>query len=197
MTLSGKRKMTIPSIEINISQFVPSIVGFILFSVIGALLAARFQYRSWKRQWLVRETSRRIDTATAAYEEVSRVIDTRIFRMKQLVYALRSGDPTRIADRRSEYREVLYQWNENLNRYLAKLQIYFGPDVRERYDTGLAYSIVSLAVQIQKHLDGKIGEDTDSLDTIEEKLGKLDIGAFDFNVELIKKIEKMSDLSGL
>ena len=125
------------------------------------------------------------------------MIDTRIFRMKQLVYALRSGDPTRIADRRSEYREVLYQWNENLNRYLAKLQIYFGPDVRERYDTGLAYSIVSLAVQIQKHLDGKIGEDTDSLDTIEEKLGKLDIGAFDFNVELIKKIEKMSDLSGL
>jgi|RhiMetdeSRZDD1v2_1073273.scaffolds.fasta_scaffold249901_2 hypothetical protein len=189
--------MRVPLIEIDLRPFIPQIVGFLLFSVMGALLAARFQYRSWKRQWLVRETSRRIDTATAAYEEVSRVIDTRIFRMKQLVHALRGGDPARIAERRKEYREVLYQWNENLNRYLAKLQIYFGPDTREKYDAGLATSIVGLAREIQKHLDGKVEEGTEPLASIEEKLAKLDIDAFNFNVELINKIEKMSDLSGL
>jgi hypothetical protein len=182
--------MRVPLIEIDLRPFIPQIVGFLLFSVMGALLAARFQYRSWKRQWLVRETSRRIDTATAAYEEVSRVIDTRIFRMKQLVHALRGGDPARIAERRKEYREVLYQWNENLNRYLAKLQIYFGPDTREKYDAGLATSIVGLAREIQKHLDGKVEEGTEPLASIEEKLAKLDIDAFNFNVELINKIEK-------
>jgi hypothetical protein len=186
-----------PLIEIDISQFIPQIVGFILFSIIGAILAARFQYRSWKRQWLVQEASRRIGAASSVYEEISHVVDKRIYRMKQLVYALQSGDPRRIEERRKEYREVLYQWNDNINKYLAKIQIYFGQDARNYFDDKLGKSMVDAAADIHRCLDGRMECAPTTLNALERKLDEVFADIYGFNVELMQKIEKMSDLSKL
>lgn len=111
-------------------------LGFVLTTVVGGWWAARLQERSWDRQ-----NERRLDEdeqqrAAAACEEISRLLDKRLYRMQRLFWVIARLDEDAAAveqldARLSDYNDVLYEWNDRLNSNLALLGSHFGPAARE------------------------------------------------------------------
>ena len=127
-------------------QLLLLVAGFVLTSVVGGALGSWFQRRAWAHQHETqrrdeehqREVQRRDEEhqrALTTFEEVSRLLDRRLYRMRRLYWAARdtavgAGDQERLAAARADYRVVLAEWNDNLNRNLALVETYFGTPVR-------------------------------------------------------------------
>jgi hypothetical protein len=127
-------------------QLLLLIVGFVLTSVAGGALGSWFQRRAWAHQHEIqlrdeerqREVQRRDEEhlrALKTFEEVSQLLDRRLYRMRRLYWAARevaagTGDLERLAAARADYRAVLTEWNDNLNRNLALIETYFGTPAR-------------------------------------------------------------------
>ena len=107
------------------SQIVLLLVGFVLTSVLGGLLGYYFQRRTWDSNR--RESER--SAAAAVFDDVSRKMDERLYRMRLLYWSLKAGDDGRTDEAMRDYRAALVTWNDNLNRNLALAQRYFGEQV--------------------------------------------------------------------
>lgn len=111
-------------------QIILLVLGFVLTSVLGGLLGYYFQRRTWEANR--REAERQ--AGAAVFDEISRAMDRRLYRMWLLYWALRAGDQDRLAKLMDEYRTVLRDWNDNLNRNLALAHRYFGQRVWKYLD---------------------------------------------------------------
>jgi Putative peptidoglycan binding domain len=120
-------------------DLLPLIVGFLLTSVLGGLLGYLFQRRTWAHQHEMQQRDQERQQALRTFEEVSRLLDRRLYRMRRLYWAARSrahetGERSELASALADYREVLIEWNDNLNRILALVHTYFGSQVREQLE---------------------------------------------------------------
>jgi hypothetical protein len=118
------------------------IVGFLLTGVAGGALTFAFQRRAWTHQHDVQRLDLDREAARKTYEELSTLLDRRLYRMRQVFVSARRiadqpGPSTALARDRDEYREVLRAWNDNLNRNLALVDTYFGAPARAYLETGL------------------------------------------------------------
>jgi hypothetical protein len=78
------------------------------------------------RETAVSRSGRRLLTV---FDEISRAMDRRLYRMWLWHWALKSGDGDRIDKALNRYRTVLTEWNDNLSRNLALTYRYFGESV--------------------------------------------------------------------
>ena len=76
---------------------------------------------------LATQRENEISHAFATFEDVSRLLDKRLWRARSVVWSTRDGaDSAEMVKRRLEYRDAVKEWNENLNRNLALVEKYFG-----------------------------------------------------------------------
>jgi peptidoglycan hydrolase-like protein with peptidoglycan-binding domain len=114
--------------------------GFLLTGVLGGSLGYVFQRRAWAHQHRVERAEQQHRLAMTTFEEVSSLLDKRLYRMRRVFWAARrrcegggqhgvdSGDLQAALD---DYRQVLAVWNDNLNRLLALVATYIGHGVRD------------------------------------------------------------------
>jgi hypothetical protein len=114
------------------NQLVPVVAGFLLTTVIGGLLGFLLQNRSWEHQHKVlaseQERQRRLQIAeqerkeaVQIFDEISRLMDKRLYRLRLVYWSLKEeSDPGKRSpaaeERWKEYRQVLYEWNDSVNR---------------------------------------------------------------------------------
>lgn len=113
-------------------------LGFVFTTVVGGLWAARLQDRSWKKQNDARMREAESERAAAACQDITTLLDRRLYRMQRLLWAA-TGAPGQVDDdeleaRRSDYVDVLTSWNESLNVNLSLVGSLFGDDARARLD---------------------------------------------------------------
>lgn len=118
------------------------VLGFFLTSVLGGALAYYFQDRTWKHQLRAQQRDQRREQAMKVFEEVSSLLDKRLYRMRLLFWAAKrrapaGRDSTGLREALDEYRQVVAEWNDNLNRTLALVHTYFGGRARERLEDHL------------------------------------------------------------
>jgi hypothetical protein len=118
------------------NQLVLLLLGFVLTTVLGGLLGSYFQNRTWKHQNRIKLAETERIAGTKVFESLSSLMDKRVYRMMQLNWKLRSDvtDDVMIEKKMEDYREVLYEWNDNLNRNLALVQSYFGTKIRNHLE---------------------------------------------------------------
>ena len=125
--------------------------GFILTTLVGGFLAQSWQTRSAR---IAREAEqKRVEqrAATQVFEELSRIMDKRLYRMRRVHNGLGSNlSKEKMSARWEAYREVLFEWNENLNRNLALVKRYFGDDARNV----LEYKIQARFIEFGRLLEG-------------------------------------------
>jgi peptidoglycan hydrolase-like protein with peptidoglycan-binding domain len=129
------------------NQVVLLVLGFVLTTVVGGVLGYYYQRRTW-------DANRRESERTAAasvFDEISRAMDERLYRMRLVYWGLKEGDEDRIAAAISEYRAALVKWNDNLNRNLALAYRYFGPGVWA-FLSGVLYEEFAI---IGRHLEDR------------------------------------------
>ncbi|GAB3279154.1 hypothetical protein GCM10027589_05600 [Actinocorallia lasiicapitis] len=119
-------------------QLVLLVTGFVLTSVLGGVLGSFFQRRTWSHQHKVQRQEQERQLAIKIFEEVSSLLDRRLYRMRLVFWAAKrrarqppAGDLDSALD---GYREALATWNDNLNRLLALTEAYFGEPVRREME---------------------------------------------------------------
>lgn len=119
-------------------QVVLLVLGFVLTSAAGGLLGSFFQRRTWNHQHNVERHEQERQQAIKTFEELSSLLDKRLYRMELMYWAAKrragGSDTDEVDTALSGYREVLLTWNDNLNRCLALTQTYFGDGVRQELE---------------------------------------------------------------
>jgi hypothetical protein len=131
------------------------IVGFLLTSVAGGLLGSFFQGRTWKHQHQVERAEQEYRQAIKIFEEVSGLLDKRLYRMR-LVYRAakcraRGGDADRgdLKTALTAYQDALLIWNDNLNRCQALTHAYFGAGARQQLEA-LHYEYIAVGQALDR-----------------------------------------------
>jgi hypothetical protein len=102
---------------------------------VGGFIGSWLQSRAWAHQHDVERRDEERQQALKTFEEISRLLDRRLYRMRQLYWAARrkaqgTSDDAGLTRARDDYLEILAEWNDNLNRTLALAKAYFGEQVR-------------------------------------------------------------------
>jgi len=174
---------------------VPVFLGFLLTTVLGGTLGYVFQRRGWTHQHATQLRQQERERAVAIFEEVSRLMDRRLYRLKLLYWSLPAGRPdgTRspLAEpRMDDYRQVLYEWNDSINRNLALVQQYFGEAMRKRLDNVIGSAFVSLGRSVERlwasEGDTPAGVVPKELD---RRLTELSSLVYGYNLQMIRAIQ--------
>jgi hypothetical protein len=120
-------------------EIVVVVVGFLLTTVLGGLLGALFQRRTWDHQHDAQLFEKEIERAADVCYSLSTLLDRRLYRMVRLRAALTSCTDavfTRedVEARMRAYDDVLLEWNDALNGNLAVIGTYFGEKARAFLD---------------------------------------------------------------
>lgn len=173
----------------------PVFVGFLLTTVFGGTLGYIFQRRGWTHQHTTQLRQQERERAVAIFEEVSRLMDRRLYRLKLLYWSLPAGraDGARspLAEPRMEgYRQALYEWNDSINRNLALIQQYFGEAMRERLDNVIGSAFVSLGRSVE-HLWTSDSDTPVAVEPreFERRLTELNSLVYGFNLLMIRAIQ--------
>ena len=169
------------------------VVGFILTTVVGGLLGYFFQQRSWSHQHRVEGAARQRDRAVELFDELSRLLDRRLSRMRRLHWSLiNDGEAPRSEDSRgrmADYVAVLYDWNDSINRNLALLQRYFGQGMRDRLDNEIGVRQRELGEELESLWNGRSRVANEG-GSVEERFDRLADLIYEFNVDMITSIQQ-------
>src|SRR4051794_37903537 len=83
------------------------VLGFVLTTLCGGLLGFVFQRRHARYQWLRSRWEKELAEAQAVFEEVSRILDRRLYRTRQLLWSLERNPEIR-EQSLSGYRTVVF-----------------------------------------------------------------------------------------
>lgn len=156
----------------------------------GNFIAYQYQDRLWERQ---AEESRRRDqlkVATDTFEELSGVMDKRIYRMNKLNEWLIDGtDQKMIEEQMHEYRSILYVWNDSFNKNKAIIKLYFGNDIASRFDYMHGFFKETGAILQEQYYLQPDERNADRLIEVGNRLGDLNNIALEINESMLSKIQ--------
>jgi hypothetical protein len=140
-------------------QLLLAVVVFILTTVLGGAVASWYQSRRARSD--LREKEREV--ARSVFEEVSRLMDKRLYRMLQVGWSLSpdDADDETLRTRWSDYRSVLYEWNDSLNRTLALTLRYFGSRVLEELECNVAELFAGANQELLAHYRRRLEIESD------------------------------------
>jgi hypothetical protein len=119
------------------------LTGFVLTTVVGGLLTFTFQWLSdrQKANEADRASSEQISEqrrtdASKVFAEVSELLDTRLYKWRQVAWAVEKALPaSQIEEAYTSYRDTLFQWNFRLNKNRALICRFFGPEAGSQFET--------------------------------------------------------------
>jgi hypothetical protein len=164
------------------------LTGFVLTTVFGTLLGYLYQQRSWEHDHRAKQYDAQVASASQAFDEISKLLDHRLFRAKTLMWAyMGEEEGEEIQLRRREYREVVDEWNGTLNRNLALLERYFGKEIQEEFENriGAEFRFIHKTLNAyRKH------PDPEALRELETRIEKFNPVIYTFNVRMLDCIQK-------
>ncbi len=168
------------------------IITFLLSGLVGTCISYFFQNRSWKYQYKITLQNSETKTSLKIFEEVSRLIDKRIYRMDKLNWALEdNNDEEKIKKQMNLYRTILYEWNDNYNRDRALLTIYFGNDIQQYFSEDIHSAIKKTGKMLEKYYyTSSDKRNTEMGYEIDGRIGDLENKAYEFNLRMLSVIRK-------
>lgn len=167
------------------------LVGFFFTSIVGAALGSYFQNRSWDYQERARLMSSEREAATKVFEEVSKLMDKRIYRMRQLNWKVRdSGQEAAMQEQMNLYREVLYEWNDSLNRNRALVKRYFGSAVENDLTNATHDKFKQVGRSLESYFAGRETRNDAMYERIDSGLEEIEHNVYNLNLKMITSIQK-------
>lgn len=170
------------------------LIGAFLTTLVGSYLTYFFQYTNWKHQYEADLIQAERKAATEFFNQVSSLMDKRLYRTKQVLWKVKSKRGGKeIEKQMNYYREVVFEWNDNLNGNLVLTQRYFGASVK--HDLEQIYSMFSpLGSALETiSLPRQIIQDsqylTKALDEAEKKIVEIDKQVYRLNAKMMGLIK--------
>jgi hypothetical protein len=164
-------------------------IWFVLTTIAGGLLGTLLQHRAWRYKWETESLEKNISTSRELFQEISRLMDRRLYRLDQFYLWPRRGSPTELKVSLENYRSVVFDWNDSINRHLSMLQIFLGKDIREKFDLDLGAKFISIGALVENfyHLEKK--DDEELQNSIKNGIRKLRSEVYHYNLVMLKAIE--------
>lgn len=180
------------------SSLLPIVAGFVLTTVLGGALGFFFQRRTWNHQHSVQIRDQRKERAGRIFEEVSRLMDRRLYRLRLLYWSLPAGNSagtlSDLADQRMEYyREILFEWNDGINRNLALIQQYFGDGARRDFDRSVGAEFVALGAAVERLWGDRHAVGAVEQSQLHQRIDGLNAMIYRYNVRMIDAMQTDSD----
>jgi hypothetical protein len=168
------------------NQLIVLVVGFALTTVVGGALGFFFQQRNAELQYRAHLQEAERSTALNLFEEISTLMDRRLYRMRQLCWQLQRNprQDSTLEPAINAYREIVQDWNDRLNRNLAVAEIYFGYEVRKRLHNEIYRGFAEVGIQLEdayRDMRTRVGP-------IEAALDSLALAVYEFNVVMIRHV---------
>jgi hypothetical protein len=156
---------------------------FLLTTVLGGALTFIFQTYENRRSENASERleeskliEQRRQDASKLYDEISPLMDTRLYEWRQVAWALEDKVPDKELNRRyEEYRKSLLKWVHSLNRNRALVCRYFGPAAGLQFEAEIMPEFIQLQNKIRPlikmHRDRRPSFGEDSLNLLGNNLG--------------------------
>lgn len=189
-----------PIVAALTDQLLTLVLGFVLTTVAGSLLGSRFQQRAWDHQneMTLQEADR--GHAVRICGDLSQLLDKRLYRMRQLNWALGATevDRPRIDSAMVDYRTVLYEWNDKLNHNLAAAESQFGADIRSELEIEIYERFAAVGrdlearyrrLSLPRSRAGEVDSERPST-TLNEELGDLSDRIYAFNLLMLVRIRE-------
>lgn len=168
-----------------------TVLSFIFVTILGGLFGAVLQQRSWRHKWAMEKTERRTNAAMQTFEDVSGLLDQRLYCLHQLRVWTERDDAEMYDAALNKYRDAIRDWNFSINKLLAKLQIYIDIESRDtlNFDVGAKFvragELVEEAIRERRKTDKQI-----DLPHVKETIDALRQEVYLFNIKLLGKIEE-------
>jgi hypothetical protein len=130
------------------------------------------------------ETQREVEIARAfsTFEDVSKLLDKRLWRARRLVWAVDEKVSDAELERRwVAYRETVNEWNENLNGNLARVERYFGSGARGKLEGAIADGLRAVNTELK-------GPNLSSRN-LHARIDDLNNNIYAFNLSLLEMVE--------
>ena len=163
------------------------LVTFLLTSVLGAYIAAKFQYRNWKHQKETSDQDEERNVAENIFSEVTKLMDMRLYRKRQLLWSLNRNDSKRVEDKMIEYKDIVYKWNDSNNINLSKIELYFGNDERNFFEKEISRGFIDIGVLLERWYLGR--EDHPPYNELFSMIDSLNALVYDFDKRLLGAIQ--------
>ncbi len=171
--------------------------GFVLTTVLGGALGYYFQQRAWRQQSTNQRVERDLEAATNTFEEVSVLLDRRLYRMRRVYWLARRlaetpGETRDLDTARLAYQSVVENWNDNLNRLLALVQTNFGKPLRERLQSELYDTYAAIGEELEQFVREVIATERGPVRVrpVGRRLTDLSHRVFAFNILLLAALEQ-------
>jgi hypothetical protein len=173
-------------------ELVLLLLGFVLTTIIGGAVGARFQQRSWTHEHLVQVCEAERDARTKGVARLSDLMDTRLLRMRQLAWKLESAHSIAEVDQeRLSNREVRDEWAMQLNSNLAFVQYNFGDQAKETLQQDITGGFGNIHKEFNDLFEsGKI--EKSAVSRIEADIDALNPTIYWFDSNLQQKITEQS-----
>jgi len=152
------------------NELVLLVLGFFLTTVLGTVLMNKYQEHARIEAERTTRFQAELSRATAVFEEVSRMLDRRLYRTRVVVWTLKDNkSEADIKAAREEYQKAMADWNENLNRIFSLIEYSFGAEQRTTLESVLTEQLRSIHTDINacftdrkscdpKKIDNKIND---------------------------------------
>lgn len=172
---------------------VPLVVGFVLTTVLGGLLGTYLQRRTWDHQHRAHLRQEDLRHAGDVCRAVSELLDKRRYRMLRLFFAVRGRARETVsaevlAERFSDYDQVLYEWNDSLNVNIALVGTYFGQRARDWLERAYETYQEGGAQLEDAYREAARGSQPAGLDGLGVRLAELDGIAYRFSVLMMAQL---------
>ncbi len=135
------------------------------------------------------------ERATQLFDEISRLLDRRLYRQRLLHWSLRrslqEGEAADGLDQcMTEYRQVLREWNDSINRNLALTQQYFGQDMRKELDGRVGGTFVRVGAKLESLYKAVQRGQQASPERLDVQLDQLATLVYNLNLKMISAIQR-------
>jgi hypothetical protein len=162
-------------------------------AVVGTVVGAWLQHRSWKHQQWEKLREDRTQAALATVERASQLIDRRLYRQRRLLWAVRRGLAAEIEVEKDEYRSAVFQWMDNLGRTKAELWVSFDQWTAISFEDQLHDPFARNGARIERALRTRQGT---RLSEEERELNRLGRSSYEFMQQLLGRIQR-EEINGL
>jgi hypothetical protein len=161
------------------------ILSFVLFTIIGSILAHSLQFRNWIRQQQVSNHEKRIADLTRIFFDLDATISKRLYWTRRLLYALRRYDEARLARVLAKYDEAITEWNERRNSFQIRLAGVVGVTSWQEFEHYIARRFVEIGSELENFARLSIksksaAADNRRLTELENELNSFSHSVYDF-----------------
>lgn len=130
-------------------------LSFFLVTVFGSVIGYFLQKNLFKHQKTRDAIERSYSERKEVFDQLSRILDRRIYQCRQIVYGWWKNDSSWVDREFNGLRDILFEWNGQINSTYGKVQIFFGLSIRNELEIGVGTQMRKVQRLLEEKKTGK------------------------------------------